>query len=66
MRCGVVITNAVKILKSDDDFRCEEADHVFGEHFPRLPLQEQEELTSGAEISDQANVGLGLQAIRAC
>lgn len=56
-----IITNAVKVLKSDDDFGCEETDHVLREHFPGLPLQEQEELPAGAEIGDQANVGLGLR-----
>lgn len=58
-----VLTNAMQILKSDDDFGREETDHVFGEHFSRLLLEEQEEFTTRAEVGDQANVRLRLHNV---
>ena len=58
-----VITNAVKVLESDDDFGREETDHVLGEHFSGLPFKKQEKLTTRAEIGNQADMCLSLQHI---
>jgi hypothetical protein len=57
----MVITDAVQILKSDDDFGREETDRVLGEHFPGLPFQQQEQLPTGTEIGNQADMRLRLQ-----
>lgn len=58
-----VITNAVEVLKSDDNFGREETNHVLTEHFSRLPFKKQEKLTTRAEIGNQADVRLSLHNV---